>query len=65
MYNGLDCQTCKGLGWVAVEVCCKRAWHNCGGHGCTGSEQEQQQCGDCDGTGKQSNGYLSVTTSIK
>ena len=55
MRNIDTCQQCHGLGWIAVGVCCKRAWHNCGGHGCTGSEQEQQECSDCNGTGKQSN----------
>ena len=53
--DGLDCVDCNGRGWLAVEVCCKRAWHNCGGHGCTGSEQEQQECSKCGGIGKKSN----------
>ena len=50
------CPDCNGDGWIAVSVprCCQRAEYDCGGRGCVGpyEEQEQEPCVSCQGSGE-------------
>lgn len=50
------CPECTGVGWIAVSVnrCCGRSEWECGGRGCVGpvEDQEQEPCFTCQGSGE-------------
>jgi DnaJ-class molecular chaperone len=47
----MPCPACNGTGIVPEQVCCRKAYYECLGPGCTGAEVEQQTCPTCEGTG--------------